>query len=99
MLQSVRYGDENRGEVGLNRLINEGIVRAAFPLHDVSVSNKNNVTSFLLSLYKLIFVLRYNIIKVTKTNLVFYLISGMSLLNYYFYYLFIKIYMFDLVDF
>jgi anoctamin-7 len=35
MLQSLKYGDEHRGEVGLQRLLQEGAFRAAFPLHDV----------------------------------------------------------------
>lgn len=34
ILQSTRYGRIERGEIGINRLIQEGIFTAAFPLHD-----------------------------------------------------------------
>ncbi|XP_055346067.1 anoctamin-7-like isoform X2 [Paramacrobiotus metropolitanus] len=34
ILQTVVYGDERKGQMGLPRLLSEGVFQAAFPLHD-----------------------------------------------------------------
>lgn len=36
ILATSPFGKEKKGEVGVERLINEGAFSAAFPLHDVS---------------------------------------------------------------
>ena len=34
ILESTEFGDSHNGEVGINRLITEEVITAAFPLHD-----------------------------------------------------------------
>ena len=37
ILATAPFGKEKKGEVGIERLVEEGAYNAAFPLHDVSV--------------------------------------------------------------
>ena len=37
MLATAPFGKEKKGEVGVERLVGEGVYTAAFPLHDVSI--------------------------------------------------------------
>ena len=36
ILATATFGKEKKGEVGIERLVDEGVYNAAFPLHDVS---------------------------------------------------------------
>lgn len=36
ILSTALYGEKRKGEVGVDRLVEEGIFLSAFPLHDVS---------------------------------------------------------------
>ena len=36
VLATAPFGKEKKGEVGVERLVDEGVYTAAFPLHDVS---------------------------------------------------------------
>ena len=36
ILATAPFGKEKKGEVGIERLVDEGVYNAAFPLHDVS---------------------------------------------------------------
>lgn len=38
-LNRVQFGP-NTHDIGLDRILKEGIIKAAFPLHDVCISNK-----------------------------------------------------------
>ena len=37
ILATTPFGKEKKGEVGIERLVDEGVYNAAFPLHDVSI--------------------------------------------------------------
>ena len=37
ILATAPFGKEKKGEVGIERLVDEGVYNAAFPLHDVSM--------------------------------------------------------------
>ena len=37
ILATAAFGKEKKGEVGIERLVEEGAYNAAFPLHDVSI--------------------------------------------------------------
>ena len=37
ILATAPFGKEKKGEVGIERLVDEGVYNAAFPLHDVSI--------------------------------------------------------------
>lgn len=39
ILQNVTYGKRKRAEVGIDRLLEEDVFQAAYPLHDVRQSN------------------------------------------------------------
>ena len=39
ILATAAFGKEKKGEVGIERLVEEGAYNAAFPLHDVSILN------------------------------------------------------------
>ena len=36
ILATAAFGKEKKGEVGIERMVEEGVYNAAFPLHDVS---------------------------------------------------------------
>ena len=38
ILSAIVFGREKKGEVGIDRLVEEGVFSAAYPLHDVSTS-------------------------------------------------------------
>jgi anoctamin-7 len=37
ILSTAVFGKKKKGEVGVDRLVDEGVFSAAFPLHDVSI--------------------------------------------------------------
>ena len=63
ILATAPFGKEKKGEVGIERLVDEGVYNAAFPLHDVR-----------MYLFKLIFC-ECNAIFFLSLNLHFHLIS------------------------
>ena len=40
ILATAAFGKEKKGEVGIERMVEEGVYNAAFPLHDVSTFRK-----------------------------------------------------------
>ena len=40
ILATAAFGKEKKGEVGIERMVEEGVYNAAFPLHDVSTYSK-----------------------------------------------------------
>ena len=40
ILATAAFGKEKKGEVGIERMVEEGVYNAAFPLHDVSTFSK-----------------------------------------------------------
>lgn len=44
ILSTALFGKKKKGEVGIDRLVEEGVFSSAFPLHDVSGSC-SNITS------------------------------------------------------
>ena len=56
ILATAAFGKEKKGEVGIERMVEEGVYNAAFPLHDVSTFSKkyfsycNKFTFFIMRL-------------------------------------------------
>lgn len=43
ILSTAIFGKKKKGEVGIDRLVDEGVFSSAFPLHDVSWKSEDNV--------------------------------------------------------
>ena len=43
ILATAAYGKRKRAEIGIERLVEEGVYEAAFPLHDVSIEGAHNI--------------------------------------------------------
>lgn len=41
ILQKTQYGKRRKAQLGIDRLLEENIYSAAFPLHDVSISSES----------------------------------------------------------
>ena len=48
ILRSTSYGDPDRAETGIERLLSEEYFTAAYPLHDVTISNETSFLFFLI---------------------------------------------------
>ena len=49
VLAHTAYGERSKGEVGIDRLVKEGVFTAAYPLHEVSSAIMTHVTLISLS--------------------------------------------------
>ena len=48
ILATAAFGKEKKGEVGIERMVEEGVYNAAFPLHDVSTYSKEYPNKIIL---------------------------------------------------
>lgn len=51
ILRKTEFGDERKGYVGIDRLVEEGAFTAAFPLHEASLTSCHFVLSYCLFFY------------------------------------------------
>ena len=52
VLATAPFGKEKKGEVGVERLVDEGVYTAAFPLHDVRYTWNHQIPVWPLPLYE-----------------------------------------------